>query len=202
MREFVPEQRYRARRAPVPKRCSGMKETLDGSKDAPARKHVWQDKRMTLPVRARLVQEALREFGIEREILRFDEPHTTAKSAAAALGIEVGAIANSLVFYMGDAPLLIMTSGRHRVDTEMLARELGEGPITRANPKQVREATGQVIGGVAPIGHPHKLRTIVDLALRDYQQIAAAGGAAETMFMLTYDELLTITGGEERVVGD
>ena len=157
---------------------------------------------MGLPSRAQLVQTALREFGIEREVLVFDEHHTTAKSAAAALGIEVGAIANSLVFEMANAPLLIMTSGGHRVDTEALARQLGEGPITRANPKQVREATGQVIGGVAPLGHPAPIRTIVDVALRNYDQIAAAAGAAETMFMLTYEELLLITGGEERVVGD
>lgn len=156
---------------------------------------------MKLPVRAVLVQEGLREFGIEREILVFSELHTTAKSAAAALGIDVGAIANSLVFMMDDAPLLVMTSGAHRVDTEMLSRALGEGPITRANPKQVRDATGQVIGGVAPIGHPRRIRTIIDVALQDFDQIAAAAGAAETMFMLTYDELLTITGGEERVVG-
>ncbi|WP_293697638.1 YbaK/EbsC family protein [uncultured Agrococcus sp.] len=156
---------------------------------------------MSLPSRAQLVQAALREFGIEREILVFDEPHTTAKSAAAALGIEVGAIANSLVFQMAGAPLLIMTSGGHRVDTDALAAQLSEGPITRANPKQVREATGQVIGGVAPLGHPVPIRTIVDVALRDYEEIAAAAGAAETMFMLTYAELLTVTGGEEREVG-
>ena len=157
---------------------------------------------MTLPARAQIVQAKLQELGIDAEILQFDEPKNTAKAAAEVLGIEVGAIANSLIFWMADAPLLIMTSGRHRVDTAMLAEELGEGAIERATPEQVRAATGQVIGGVAPTGHPEPIRTIVDTALRDYDRIAAAGGAAETMFLLTYDELLAITGGEERVVGD
>ena len=157
---------------------------------------------MTLPTKASGIQARLRELGIEREIIHFPEGVHTAKAAAAALGIEVGAIANSLIFWMADAPLLVMTSGRHRVDTAMLAEQLGEGPIERATPEQVRAATGQVIGGVAPLGHPAPIRTIVDVALRDYAQLSAAAGTADTVFMLSYDELLRITGGEERAVGD
>ncbi|MDR7233500.1 YbaK/EbsC family protein [Agrococcus sp. BE272] len=157
---------------------------------------------MTLPTRAAAIQAQLRELGIDRDVIRFDEGTHTAKAAAAALGIEVGAIANSLIFWMADAPLLVMTSGRHRVDTAMLAEQLGEGPIERATPEQVRAATGQVIGGVAPLGHPAPIRTIVDVALRDHPELSAAAGTADTVFMLTYDELLRITGGEELVVGD
>ncbi|WP_072314976.1 YbaK/EbsC family protein [Agrococcus sp. Marseille-P2731] len=157
---------------------------------------------MTLPPRAEGVRAQLLEHGIDREIIRFPEGVHTAKAAAAALGIEVGAIANSLIFWMSDAPLLVMTSGRHRVDTAALAEQLDEGAIERATPVQVRAATGQVIGGVAPLGHPAPIRTIVDVALRDHPQLSAAAGTPETVFMLSYDELLRITGGEERVVGD
>lgn len=157
---------------------------------------------MTLPTRAEQIQQQLRELGIDRDVIRFEEGTHTAKAAAAALGIEVGAIANSLIFWMADAPLLVMTSGRHRVDTAALAAQLGEGAIERATPEQVRAATGQVIGGVAPLGHPAPIRTIVDVALADYEQLSAAAGTADTVFMLSYDELLRITGGEPRVVGD
>ena len=157
---------------------------------------------MTLPPRAAGIQQQLRELGIDRDVIHFEEGTHTAKAAAAALGIDVGAIANSLIFWMADAPLLVMTSGRHRVDTAVLAAQLGDGPIERATPEQVRAATGQVIGGVAPLGHPAPIRTIVDVALADYEQLSAAAGTADTVFMLTYAELLRITGGEERVVGD
>ncbi|GAA3593934.1 YbaK/EbsC family protein [Agrococcus terreus] len=156
----------------------------------------------TLPARAAGIQQRLHELGIDREVIRFDEGTHTAKAAAAALGIEVGAIANSLIFWMADAPLLVMTSGRHRVDLERLAADLGAGPIVRATPEQVRAATGQVIGGVSPLGHPAPIRTIVDVALRDYPLLSAAAGTADTVFMLSYEELVRITGGEERVVGD
>lgn len=157
---------------------------------------------MTLPQKAESIQQQLRALGIDREVIRFPEGVHTAKAAAAALGIEVGAIANSLIFWMADAPLLVMTSGRHRVDTPALAEQLGEGPIERATPEQVRASTGQVIGGVAPLGHPTPIRTLVDVALRDYPQLSAAAGTPDTVFMLSYDELVRITGGEERVVGE
>ncbi|GAA1969803.1 YbaK/EbsC family protein [Microbacterium deminutum] len=120
---------------------------------------------------------------------------STAPLAAAALGIDVGAIANSLVFWSDDEPLLVMTSGAHRVDTTALAERIGRTRIQRATPEQVREATGQAIGGVAPTGHPRPLTTIVDEHLAAYPQIWAAAGTPHTVFPLTFDELLRLTGG-------
>ena len=88
-----------------------------------------------------------------------------------------------------------MTSGAHRVDTAALAQRLGLGKIHRATPEQVREATGQAIGGVAPTGHPSPLRTIVDEDLAGYPEIWAAGGTPHTVFPMTYDELVRLTDG-------
>ena len=86
---------------------------------------------------------------------------TTAAAAAAALGVEVGQIANSLVFNCDGAPLLVLTSGAHRVDEALVAELLGVPGISRATPAFVREHTGQVIGGVAPVGHPEPIGTLV-----------------------------------------
>ena len=148
-----------------------------------------------LPARSRLVHDALRAAGIPGEIVVLPDAASTAQLAADALGVEVGAIANSLVFWSDDQPLLVMTSGSHRVDTAALAERLGRGTIRRASPEQVREATGQAIGGVAPTGHPAALMTIVDEALAAYPEIWAAGGTPHTVFPLTYDELVRLTGG-------
>ena len=98
------------------------------------------------------VAEALAAYGLSPEIVWFDDAVTTAPLAAAALGIEVGQIANSLVFTLDDEPILVLTSGAHRVDTDWLGAELG-GVIGRASKETVKHATGQVIGGVAP-GRP------------------------------------------------
>ena len=148
-----------------------------------------------LPARSRLVHDALRAAGIPGDIVVLPDSAATAPLAAAALGVEVGAIANSLVFWADQAPLLVMTSGAHRVDTKALAGRIGSGKIVRATPEQVREATGQAIGGVAPTGHPAPVRTIVDEALAAFGQIWAAGGTPHTVFPLTYDELVRLTGG-------
>jgi len=120
---------------------------------------------------------------------------TTAVAAAAALGIEVGQIANSLVFMAEDQPVLVMTSGAHRVDTAKVAAVLGVDALRRASPEFVREHTGQAIGGVAPLGHPKPLRTLVDTALADYDEIWAAGGIPQSVFPTTYAELVRITAG-------
>lgn len=148
-----------------------------------------------LSARSRLVHDALRAAGIPGEIVVLPDAASTAALAAAALGVEVGAIANSLVFQRDGAPLLVMTSGAHRVDTAALADRLGRGRISRATPDQVREATGQAIGGVAPTGHPAPLETLVDEDLARYPQIWAAGGTPHTVFPMTFDELVRLTGG-------
>lgn len=149
----------------------------------------------SLPPRSRLVHDALRAAGIAGEIVVLPDAASTAVLAAEALGVEVGAIANSLVFWSAGEPLLVMTSGAHRVDTTALAARLGRESIRRATPEQVRDATGQAIGGVAPTGHPAPLTTVVDEDLAQYPEIWAAGGTPHTVFPLTFDELVRLTGG-------
>ena len=149
----------------------------------------------SLPARSVLVHDALRAAGIMGDIVVLPDAASTAVLAAEALGVEVGAIANSLVFWSDGEPLLVMTSGAHRVDTAALAERLGRAKIQRATPDQVREATGQAIGGVAPTGHPAPLVTIVDEELARYPEIWAAGGTPHTVFPMTYDELVRLTGG-------
>ncbi|TNC23965.1 YbaK/EbsC family protein [Amycolatopsis alkalitolerans] len=129
----------------------------------------------------------------------------TAVQAAEALGVEVGAIANSLVFkavFPGrTAPLLALTSGAHRADTGRLAELAGATAVEKADPGFVKEHTGQVIGGVAPVGHPAPIETIVDTALEGYGEIWAAAGHAKSVFPTSFAELVALTGGRAAEVG-
>lgn len=147
------------------------------------------------------MREALRAAGISSDIVVLPDAAATAAAAAEAVGVDVGAIANSLVFWSDDAPLLVMTSGAHRVDTTALATRLGRDSIRRATAEQVKDATGQVIGGVAPTGHPSPLTTVVDESLAAFPEIWAAAGTPHTVFPLTFDELVRLTGGEIVAVG-
>jgi prolyl-tRNA editing enzyme YbaK/EbsC (Cys-tRNA(Pro) deacylase) len=147
------------------------------------------------------VAAVLRERGVAGDVRELPEPAPTAATAAAQLGCEVGAIANSLVFSADGAPLLVLTSGAHRVDTSRVAALIGAANVKRADPDFVRQATGQAIGGVAPVGHPAPLRTLVDRWLASYEVVWAAGGHAHTVFPTSFAELVRITDGTPADVG-
>jgi prolyl-tRNA editing enzyme YbaK/EbsC (Cys-tRNA(Pro) deacylase) len=146
------------------------------------------------------VVAALAAGGIEAEVRRFEQPVPTAAAAAVVLDCEVGAIANSLVFEADGKPLLVLASGAHRVDTGKVAALVGVARVRRASPEFVLAATGQEVGGVAPVGHPAPLRTVVDVDLALHPVLWAGGGDHHTMFSTTYDELVGITGGEAAAV--
>jgi prolyl-tRNA editing enzyme YbaK/EbsC (Cys-tRNA(Pro) deacylase) len=146
------------------------------------------------------VASVLREHGVTGEVRELPEPAPTAASAAAQLGCEVGAIANSLIFNADDQPVLILTSGAHRVDTAKVAAELGVTALRRADPDFVYASTGQRIGGVAPVGHPQPVRTLVDSALAGYEVVWAAGGHVHTVFPTSFTELVRITSGTPAIV--
>lgn len=149
-----------------------------------------------LPARSRIVQEHLAAAGIDSIIRVLPGSARTAALAASAIGCEVGAIANSLVLTADGEPILVMTSGAHRVDLTALAQSVGADAVAMASPAVVREATGQAIGGVAPVGHPAPLRTYLDEALRDYDEVWTAGGTPHTVMPLTFAQLCSLTGGE------
>jgi prolyl-tRNA editing enzyme YbaK/EbsC (Cys-tRNA(Pro) deacylase) len=158
---------------------------------------------MTAPEHPRVAEVArlLREAGATGDVRHLPDSARTAAAAAAQLGVEVGAIANSVVFDVGGNPLLVMTSGAHRVAEPLVATLLGVPEIQRASPEFVRQHTGQSIGGVAPIGHPEPIGTLVDIELARHEQVWAAAGHPHTVFPTTYDELLRLTGGTPAEVG-
>jgi prolyl-tRNA editing enzyme YbaK/EbsC (Cys-tRNA(Pro) deacylase) len=131
------------------------------------------------------------------EIVVLPDSVHTAALAAEALGCEVGAIANSLLFDGDGAPVLVLTSGAHRVDTAKVAGRIGVTRLKRATPEFVREHTGQVIGGVSPIAHPAPVPTYLDSWLRRYDVVWAAAGHPSAVFSTTFDELAAMTGAPE-----
>ena len=147
-----------------------------------------------------LVVAALQAGGVAADVRRLDVPVPTAATAAEVLGCEVGAIANSLVFDADGAPLLVLASGAHRVDTAKVAALVGAERVRRATPQFVLAATGQEVGGVAPVGHPRPLRTVVDIDLAAHPLLWAGGGDHHTMFAATYEDLLRVTAGEAAAV--
>ena len=145
------------------------------------------------PTITRFRDEHARLGGTGEVVILPDSVHTAAL-AAEALGCEVGAIANSLLFDAAGSPVLILTSGAHRVDTAKVAETIGVERLRRAAPEFVREHTGQVIGGVSPIGHRTRVPTWLDSWLERYDVVWAAAGHPAAVFSTTYAELAAMTG--------
>jgi prolyl-tRNA editing enzyme YbaK/EbsC (Cys-tRNA(Pro) deacylase) len=143
---------------------------------------------------------ALTSAGAAGEVRELDESTRTAAEAAAAVGCPVAAIVKTLVFVADGEPVIILTSGAHQVDTAFVAATLGFHELRRASADEARRATGQPIGGVAPVGHPAKLRVLVDPELRRFETVWAAAGTPRAVFPTSFDELVRIAAAEETAV--
>jgi prolyl-tRNA editing enzyme YbaK/EbsC (Cys-tRNA(Pro) deacylase) len=133
--------------------------------------------------------EAARVLGHEVEVRRFPQGTKTAEDAARAIGCEVGQIVKSLVFVADDRPVLALTSGANRVDTDRLAALAGAGLVRRATPDEARAATGFAVGGTPPFGHSDRVRTFLDRDLLGYREVWAAAGTPDAVFRTSPDEL-------------
>ena len=162
------------------------------------------------------VRDYLQSVGVSGQVVALKDSARTAAEAAEALGIEVGQVASSIVFKLPNGnPLLVITSGRHRVDTELVARNLGVEKLHRADADYVRSVSGfaiggvspvawvsETIGGVAPIGWVSPATILIDQALNDYEVVWAAAGHPHAVYPTSFAELLAITSAKPMVVGE
>ncbi|CAN2237506.1 EbsC Uncharacterized conserved protein [actinobacterium SCGC AAA044-D11] len=149
------------------------------------------------------VSAKLKELGIKGEVHVLSDSARTAQEAADALGILVGQVASSIVFKLDDdSPLLVITSGRHRVDTKLVAEKLGITKLHRVDADYVKEKSGFSIGGVSPVGWINPATILIDEALNDYEVVWAAAGHPHSVYPTTFAELIQATGAKPLVVGD
>jgi prolyl-tRNA editing enzyme YbaK/EbsC (Cys-tRNA(Pro) deacylase) len=149
------------------------------------------------------VSAKLKELGIKGEVHVLSDSARTAQEAADALGILVGQVASSIVFKLDDeSPLLVITSGRHRVNTKLVAEKLDVAKLHRVDADYVKEKSGFSIGGVSPVGWISPATILIDEALNDYEVVWAAAGHPHSVYPTTFAELLECTGAKPMVVGD
>jgi prolyl-tRNA editing enzyme YbaK/EbsC (Cys-tRNA(Pro) deacylase) len=152
------------------------------------------------------VQCEERPEGMRRVIERLcqlEHPHApvwldvavrTSQQAAAALGVQVGQIAKSVMFRRkaDDATVLVVTSGDRRVDEAKVAASLGA--LARADADFIKERTGFSIGGVAPLAHLRPPVTLLDRELFRFDSIWAAAGHPNAVFQASPDQMVGLTG--------
>lgn len=145
----------------------------------------------------RRVKQILTEQQLDQKIVYLPDSARTAEEAAKAIHCTIEQIAKSIVF-LGKGtktPYLVIASGPNRINEERVAKEVNE-PIQMASAEDVKNLTGFVIGGVAPIGHTEPLKTFIDEDLFDHEKIWAAAGHPKAVFQLTPKDLQTLTKGK------
>ncbi|WP_151774437.1 YbaK/EbsC family protein [Streptomyces abyssomicinicus] len=138
---------------------------------------------------------ALRERGLEHllaGVRRYPDAVRTAAEAAAAVGCDLSQICKSLIFAVGDEPVLVLMDGAGRVDLEAVRRELDAEQVARATAATVREATGYAIGGVPPFGHRTRTRVLADRSLLAHEVLWAAAGTPHSVFPVAPGELVAL----------
>ena len=149
------------------------------------------------------VQNRLKELGVVGEVKALSDSARTAQEAADALGILVGQVASSIVFKLpDDSPLLVITSGRHRVDTTLVAQGLGVEKLHRVDADYVKEQSGFSIGGVSPVGWINKATILIDQALNEYEVVWEAAGHPHAVYPTNFSELIACTNARPMIIGD
>lgn len=144
------------------------------------------------------VQASLDAMGLGIHVVEFGVSTATAPEAAAAAGCELGAIVKSLVFVIDERPVLVLVAGDRKAEAKRLAAHLqvGKKKVRLADADTVLRVTGYAVGGVPPVGHAEKLRTLIDASLSRYATVWAAAGAHNAVFPIAYSTLIKITDGE------
>ena len=143
------------------------------------------------------VKEFLEARCIKTTVLDFEETTRTSELAAKAIGCEVAQIAKSLVFITDEkAVVLVIASGKSRVDTGKLAKKLEASVVKIADAKTVKEVTGFPIGGVPPVAHSKPLRTFIDASLMSFPVVYAAAGTPNAIIGISPEDLKNVTSAE------
>ena len=146
------------------------------------------------------VIKVLRDFEPNLKVEALNSSARTAIDAAASLNCEVGAIVKSLLLRTDDSFILCLVSGDKRCSLNKIKKILNKKDVSMANAEQVKNKTGFSIGGVSPVAHLEKIKVLIDLSLSRYENVYASAGHPNSIFKITYKQLVKLTEGKEREI--
>lgn len=141
------------------------------------------------------VQDYIDGFGLGLKVLEMDENTGTSDLAAGALGVEVGQIAKTLLFFAGQEPVMVVASGDVKIKTNRLKKLTGASKVKMADPETVKRLTGYGVGGVCPLALPAKIKIFLDDSMKRFPVVYAAAGTSRSALPLTMEQLVKVTGG-------
>ena len=141
------------------------------------------------------VVKVLSKFDDSLRVEVLNSSARTAKEAAISLNCEVGAIVKSLLLRTGGNFILCLVAGDKRCSLNKVKKILNMKDISMADADQVKSQTGFSIGGVSPVAHLNKIKTLIDSSLSRYEHVYAAAGHPNSIFKINYKQLIKLTEG-------
>ena len=141
------------------------------------------------------VNKVLKDFDSNLKIEILDSSARTAIDAANSLNCEVGAIVKSLLLRANDSYILCLVSGDKRCSLNKIKKIVNKKDVSMADADQVKSQTGFSIGGVSPVAHLNKIKTLIDSSLSRYEHVYAAAGHPNSIFKINYKQLIKLTEG-------
>ena len=126
-------------------------------------------------------------------LIEVEESTATVATAAAALGVEPGRIANTLAVRAGAETFLLVVRGDTRLDNGKTKRAFVARP-RMLGPEETLELTGHPVGGVCPFGLKSALAVYLDVSLKDFDLVYPAGGSLNTSVEVTPGRLFDLVG--------
>ncbi len=147
---------------------------------------------MTLPPASQRFVERCAALGYDAKPMVFPQGTKTSRDAAEAAGCHLSQIAKSIVLMADGDPIVVLMSGDHRVDIQVLANVLGVQRVRRADLDVVRSATGYAAGGTPPFAHATPIAVYVDVSLKRNDEVWVAAGTPSTIFPMPLTTMVEV----------
>jgi Cys-tRNA(Pro) deacylase len=138
----------------------------------------------------------VKKYQIDAEMVNLAVDTPTVEAAAAAVGVLPEQIGKSLLFLVDGDPVLIIANGMTRVDYRAMSKyfNVSRKRIKMANPDQVLQYTGYLVGTVPPFGHITVLSTVIENSVLEQEEIYAGGGEINVLVRVSTKELVRVVG--------
>lgn len=98
------------------------------------------------------------------------------EEAAQKMGVEPQRVFKTLVVQSEKVLAVGIVPVSSKLSLKNMAKVIGAKKVAMADPKDVENATGYILGGVSPLGQKKRLKTIINESAFEYESIFVSAG--------------------------
>lgn len=142
------------------------------------------------------VHNQLQTLDIPHELSKLPATARSVEQIAAQLGLEAHQIIKVIIFYAGQNPLAALIPGDRKVDYNKLKKVVGSPSLRLADPDEVRELTGYLLGYTPPVAWLSDLPAYIDIQALKEDVVYAGSGEPHTILKIRSYDLVRAADAE------